>query len=141
MSDLKTRPTRKSVKRFIESIEHPVRRADAAELLLLFTEATGFQPVMWGDNIVGFGQYHYKYNSGREGDWPITGFSPRKQNLSIYIMPGFSRYQTLLAKLGKHKHSVSCLYVNKLSDIDTATLKALVARSVKDMSELYPAQG
>ena len=118
-----------------------MRRADAAELLLLFTEATGFQPVMWGDNIVGFGQYHYRYDSGREGDWPITGFSPRKQNLSIYIMPGFSRYQTLLDKLGKHKHSVSCLYVNKLSDIDTATLKALVARSVKDMSELYPAQG
>lgn len=94
---------------------------------------------MWGDSIVGFGEYHYKYKSGREGDWFITGFSPRKQNLTIYIMPGFSEYADLLKKLGKHKHSVSCLYLNKLADIDFQVLEKLIAKSVVDMASLYNA--
>ena len=140
MSDLKTRPTRASVDRFLASIEHPRRRADARTLLPLFERVTGSKARMWGESIVGFGEYHYVYASGREGDWPVTGFSPRKQNLSIYIMPGFSDYQDLLGKLGKHKHSVSCLYINKLDDIDPEVLEALIAASVSRMQTLYDCQ-
>lgn len=93
---------------------------------------------MWGDSIVGYGQYHYHYDSGREGDFLVTGFSPRKQNLSIYIMPGFKKYQTLLNRLGKHKHSVSCLYIKRLSDIDEHVLAQLIKRSVQEMRRMYP---
>ena len=137
MSDLKTKPTRKSVKKFLFSVEHEQRRSDALQLLSLFEKVTNKKPVLWGNNIVGFGSYHYKYNSGQEGDWPVTGFSPRKQNLSIYIMPGFKNYQKQLSKLGKHKTSVSCLYVNKLEDIDLDILKKLVAASVTEMQSIY----
>ena len=101
MSDLKTKPTKKSVLKFLKSIENERRRNDGLTLLPLFEKITGVKPVMWGDSIVGFGSYHYKYASGREGDWPITGFSPRKQNMSIYVMPGFSNYQRLVEKAGK----------------------------------------
>lgn len=87
---------------------------------------TGVKPVMWGDSIVGFGEYHYKYNSGREGNWFITGFSPRKQKISVYIMPGFSKYKSILNKIGKHKTSVSCLYINKLDDVNIKHLEILI---------------
>jgi len=99
--------------------------------------ATGKRAVIWGDSIVGFGQYHYRYDSGREGNHLITGFSARKQNLVIYIMPGFRNYGALMKKLGKHKHSVSCLYIKRLSDTDIDVLTALIERSVMDMKKSY----
>ena len=100
-------------------------------------EITGKRAKMWGDSIVSFGKYHYKYKTGREGDFFVSGFSPRKQNLTIYIMPGFSKYKTLLKKIGKHKSSVSCLYIKSLADVDLSVLKNLIQRSVEDMHKLY----
>lgn len=138
MSDLKTKPTKQSVKQFLDLIENEKRQQDAYTLLTLFKEITRKKPVLWGDTIVGFGSYHYKYASGREGDWPITGFSPRKQNLSIYVMLGFPRYQGLMDKLGKYKTGKSCLYVNKLEDIDMKVLKKLLIKSIADMKKAYP---
>ena len=137
MAQLKTRPTRKSVTRFLESVEHDTRREDARELLKLFKRVTGKRPVMWCDSIVGFGSYHYRQKSGQEADWPLTGFSPRKQSLSVYIMPGFATYGKMLARLGKHKTARSCLYINKLADIDTTILEQLITASVKDMQRQH----
>ena len=137
MAELKTKPTRKSVKKFIDGVENARRKADALVLLELFEEVTGKPAVIWGESIVGFGRYKYHYPSGQKGIWPVTGFSPRKQNLSIYIMPGFSQYQPLLDKLGKHKHSVSCLYINKLADVDLSILRELIVASVAEMESLY----
>jgi Domain of unknown function (DU1801) len=134
MADLKTRPNKSSVERFLRGVKDGQRRNDARTLLRLMQEATGAAPQMWGDSIVGFGRYHYKYESGREGEWFLTGFSPRKQNLTLYIMPGFERYGALLKKLGKHKTGRSCLYVNALSDVHLPTLKTLIRRSVKVMA-------
>jgi hypothetical protein len=99
---------------------------------------TGEEPKMWGSSIVGFGTYHYKYKSGHEGDWFVTGFAPRKQNLTVYIMPGFARYDELMAALGKHKTGKSCLYINKLSDVNLVILEDLVRQSVAFMQEAYP---
>lgn len=138
MAEIKTKPTHKSARKFIEAVEHKIRREDALTLLSLFEEVTGEKPVMWGDSIVGFGRYHYSQKSGLEADWPLTGFSPRKQNLSVYIMPGFEKYQNLLEKLGKHKTSVSCLYINKLADIDMTVLKEIITLSVAEMKKRYP---
>ena len=137
MAELKTRPTRKSVNKFLNSVENERRRKDAFEVLPMFEKITGRKPVIWGDSIVGFSSYHYRHGSGQEGDWPTTGFSPRKQNLTIYIMPGFSKYQDLLKKLGKHKTSVSCIYINKLDDIDKGILKKIISKSVRDMERMY----
>ena len=114
----KTVPTDKSVDAFLDSVENPRRRADAWRVLDLMREVTGEPPKMWGASIVGFGSYHYRYASGREGDWLVVGLAPRKQNLVIYIMPGFARYGALLARLGKFRTGKSCLYVNKLDDVD-----------------------
>lgn len=137
MAELKTQKTKASVSKFVESVKHEQRRKDSKELLKIFAEATGKKPVMWGTSIIGYGEYHYKYASGQEGDWPVTGFSPRKQNLSIYIMPGFIKYGDLLNKLGKYKTSVACLYVNKLEDIDVKVLKQLIKKCVADMKKIY----
>ena len=137
-AELKTKPTRKSVRKFIGSVENVRRQTDAMVLLDLFEEITGKSAVLWGESIVGFGQYKYHYPSGQKGIWPVTGFSPRKQNLSIYIMPGFSQYRPLLDKLGKHKHSVSCLYINKLADVDMNVLRELIVASIAEMETLYP---
>ncbi len=137
MSELKTKETSKSVKAFLDAITNENRRSDCFEVLALMQEVTQERPKMWGDSIVGFGSYHYRYASGREGDWFITGFSPRKQNLTLYITPGFSRYETLMQVLGKYKTGKSCLYVKKLDDIDRKTLKQLLKRSVQDMLEIY----
>lgn len=104
----------------------------------LMGEITGEKPKMWGTAIVGFGNYHYKYASGREGDFLITGFSPRKQALTLYIMAGFSSYDSLMKKLGKYKTGKSCLYIKKLEDIDMKVLKQLISRSVKYMHKTYP---
>lgn len=133
MSDLKTQPTDRPVEDFLNGLENETRRSDCFRLLELMTEVTGEQPVMWGTSIVGYGSYHYIYKTGREGDWPVTGFSPRKQSLTVYIMSGFSKYDELLSKLGKHKKSVSCLYINKLADIDMEVLKQLIKESVEYM--------
>jgi len=103
----------------------------------MMRKITGLEPKMWGDSMVGFGRYHYKYKSGREGDYFLTGFSPRKRNISIYIMAGFNNYQDMMAKIGKHKSSVSCLYINKLDDINMSILKKLINKSVKDMINIY----
>ena len=112
-------------------------RRDAKKVAAMMREATGSRARMWGSNIVGFGQYHYKYESGREGDFMITGFSPRKQALTIYIIPGFSRFKKLMAKLGKHKTGKSCLYIRRLADVDEKVLRQLIGNSVKYMRKTY----
>ncbi len=137
MAELKTKANKKSVRAFIDAIEDEQKRKDSRSVLKLMQKLTGEKATMWGDSIVGFGSYHYKYKSGREGDWMLTGFSPRKQNLTIYIMAGFSKYGALLKKLGKHKTSVSCLYIKRLSDVDLDVLSELIARSVKHMKHTY----
>jgi hypothetical protein len=104
----------------------------------MMREATGNRAAMWGDSIVGFGKYAYTYASGRSGEWPITGFSPRKRELTLYIMPGFSKYERLMKKLGKHRTGKSCLYIKRLSDVDEGVLEELIRESVKRMREMYP---
>ena len=138
MAENKTKKTRASVKSFIKQAA-PKRQEDCRTLVEIMEKVTGEKPAMWGTSIIGFGSYHYKYASGREGDSAITGFSPRKQNLTIYIMQGFSTYQSLLKKLGKHKTSVSCLYINKLDDVDMKVLTKIIEKSVKYMRKTYPA--
>lgn len=137
MSELKTRRNDADVDAYLDSVENPRRREDAQRVLTLMREVTGERPKMWGSSIVGFGSYHYTYASGREGDWPVVGFAPRKQNLVLYIMPGFARYESLLARLGKHRTGKSCLYVNKLDDIDPEVLEELVRESVDEMKRRY----
>lgn len=134
----KTQATEADVSAFLHSVEHPTRRADALALDQLFRDVTGFTPRMWGPTIVGYGQYHYVYDTGREGDFLATGFSPRKANLSIYIMPGYQDYAEILGRLGKHKLGKSCLYVNKLADIDTAVLEELVRAGLRDLDGYWP---
>lgn len=138
MAENKIQPHDGDLHAFLESVEPEKRRADGLILLKMMQEITGMSPKMWGENMVGFGKYHYKYKSGREGDYLLTGFSPRKAAMSIYIMPGFKRYGDLLEKLGKHKHSVSCLYVTRLENIDLDILAELVRQSVADMKDIYP---
>jgi hypothetical protein len=139
MADNTTKPTDISPESFVKSIEHDVRRADAEALLSLFSDVTGLKPKMWGPTIIGYGRYHYKYDSGREGDAILTGFSPRKTNQSIYIMPGyqFGKMEDMLSRLGKHKLGKSCLYINKLSDVDTDVLREIIASGVAYMRENY----
>lgn len=131
MAELKTKPNNESVSNFLNSIEEPQKRQDAFEILKMMEQITQSPPKMWGTSIVGFGDYHYKYESGREGDWFITGFSPRKQNLTLYIMSGFDRYDELMSKLGKYKTGKSCLYIKKLSDVDAKVLRDLVEASYR----------
>ena len=137
MSQLKTTQNDADVNAFLDAVQNPRRRADARQVLELIQAVTGEPPKMWGTSIVGFGSYHYRYASGREGDWPVVGFSPRKQNLVIYIMPGFSDYGELLGKLGKFRTGKSCLYVNKLGDVDLGLLEELVRESVAEMKRRY----
>lgn len=133
----KTAPTIVSPADFIASIEHPVRRKDSERLIEWFVDVTGYPPVMWGPSIVGFGRYHYEYDSGRGGDSLMTGFSPRKSNLSLYIMPGYQDLERFLARLGKHKTGAACLYVNKLADIDMSVMRELVSYGVSDLKNKY----
>lgn len=136
MSELKTKVNDASVKDFIDSIESHVKREDSWALLRLFMKVTGYEPKMWGTSIIGFGKYHYASERSRqEGDWMLTGFSPRKQNLTLYIMHGFDEYTDLLDTLGKHKTSKGCLYINKLSDVDLTVLETLLSRSFEDMKK------
>ncbi len=135
MAELKTKRNKGSVEAFLNSVPDEKKRQDSFTLLDLMKQVTGEEPEMWGESIVGFGSYHYKYESGREGDWFVTGFSPRKQNLTLYIMSGFEEYDQLLSRLGKHKIGKSCLYINKIEDIDQNVLQELVKKSVQHMEE------
>jgi hypothetical protein len=137
-SENKTKPTDDDVEAFLAGVEPPRRREDSLAVLELMKRVTGWEPRMWGPSIVGFGQYHYRYDSGREGDSLRVGFSPRKASLVLYIMPGFGRYEDLMSRLGKHKTGKSCLYVNKLADVDLAVLEQLVVASLEHMAAKYP---
>ena len=138
MAENKTKPTDADVKAFIEAVDHEKKRADAWRMLEIMKDVTGMEPKMWGPSIIGFGSYHYKYESGREGDSLLTGFSPRKAKMSLYITSGFERYDDLMSRLGKFKTGKSCLYVNKLEDINEDVLRELIAVSVAHMKENYP---
>ena len=140
MSENKTQPTAQSVDEFIAAVENTRRRDDAIALNTLFQDITGWAPTMWGPSLIGYGQYHYKYETGREGDMLATGFSPRKANLSLYIMPGYQDYTALLARLGKHKTGKACLYINKLADIDIDVLRELIETGLRDLAKTYPVQ-
>jgi hypothetical protein len=133
----KTQKNSASVKDFLNSVEDNKKREDAFKVLEMMKEATGLEPQMWGSSIVGFGSYHYKYASGQEGDWPMTGFSPRKTSLTIYIMPGFKDYQQIMKKLGRYKTGSSCLYIKKLEDVDINILKTLISKGFEYMRQKY----
>lgn len=140
MAEAKTRPTKVKVTDFLNKIPDAERREDCFAVAKMMEEITGEKPQMWGPSIVGFGTYHYKYASGREGDWPVAAFSPRKGDLTLYLMPGFENRDELLSKLGKHKTGVSCLYIKRLSDIHIPTLKKLIKASVKDLKAYTKSQ-
>ena len=141
MAELKTKPTNASVEKFFQQIPDETRREDCRQVARIMEEITGKKPVMWGPSIVGFGAYHYKYASGHEGDWPIAAFSPRKQDLTLYIMPGFAEYSDLMEKLGKHSTGKSCLYIKRLSDIHVPTLKKLIRQSIKRVKQITKEKG
>ncbi|MGO4371073.1 DUF1801 domain-containing protein [Paenibacillus sp. MCAF20] len=138
MYEQKTKETDHSVIEFIEQIENMKKREDAFRLLDIFTETTGFEAKMWGPSIIGFGSYHYKYATGHEGDAPLAGFSPRKAKISLYFEPGDPRRVELLSRLGKHTSAKSCVYVNKLADIDIDVLKVLIKQSMVFTQAMYP---
>ena len=137
MADLKTQPTDESVERYLEGIEDPQQKDDCRRLLALMRRATGEAPKMWGDALVGFGEYHYRYDSGREGNWFLTGFAPRKGKLSIYVTAGFERYDHLMAVLGTYKTGKSCLYLKRLDDVDLTVLEELIGQSARHMADRY----
>jgi hypothetical protein len=137
VAENKTKATGASVTAFINSIGDERKRADARKVAAMMRKATGKRARMWGTSIVGYGTYHYKYASGREGDFLMTGFSPRKQALTVYVIPGFSHFGTLMNKLGIYKTGKSCLYIKRLSDIDEKILEQLINRSVKHMRKHY----
>ncbi|KKO55177.1 DUF1801 domain-containing protein [Paenibacillus sp. DMB20] len=138
MYELKTKENDNSVIEFIEQVENPKKREDAFRLLDIFTEATGFPAKMWGPSIIGFGSYHYKYESGHEGDAPLVGFSPRSSKISLYFATGDPEREALLQSLGKHSAGKACVYINKLGDIQVDALKALIIQSVKFLQKTYP---
>lgn len=139
MADLKTKETEASVAAYLEAIADPQRQEDCRALSALMQRATGHEPRMWGPSIVGFGKYHYRYDSGHEGDACLTGFSSRKAEISVYITSGFETHQALLGRLGRHKIAKACLYLKRLSDIDLQVLEALVTASVDETQRSYPA--
>lgn len=136
--ELKTKATPVSVNEFIEAVADERQRADAKKISAMMERLSGHPPKMWGPSIIGFGQYHYKYASGHEGDMARIGFSPRKANIVLYLVDGFDGHAELMAKLGKHKTGKSCLYVKRLSDIDETVLEQLCAESLKWMTAKYP---
>ena len=138
MAEPKTKVNDEDINEFLDSVENDKRRTDTEIVIEIMERVTGHPAKMWGTSIIGFDTYTYKYESGKTGDWMITGVSPRKSSLSVYIMPGFESYGDLLGKLGKHKTGRSCLYINKLDDVDLGVLEELIAKSVKDMRKKYP---
>lgn len=139
MAEPKTKATEASVDQFLAAIDE-ARRAECVTVSKLMQKATGAKPKLWGTAIVGFGSYRYTYESGREGDWPLVAYSPRKAALTLYIMPGFAQYDGLMKKLGKHKTGKSCLYLNKLADVDLKVLGELIRNSVEHMRKKYPSK-
>ncbi len=139
MAEAKTKQTKASVAAFVKKIPASQKRTDTSALIDLMKAATKTEPRMWGSSIIGFGSYRYNYASGRGGDWPIIGLSPRAQNLTLYIMPGFEEFGDLLAKLGKHTTGKSCLYIKRLSDVDMPTLTKIVTKSIAKMKEKHAA--
>ena len=137
MAELKTKPRAGSVAAFLRVIKDEQRQKDCRALVKLMKQVTGARPVMWGPSIVGFGSCHYKYASGREGDWFLAGFSPRKQDLTLYLMSGFQGAGPILEKLGKHKRGGACLYVKRLADLDASALKKLVEHSITETRKRY----
>ena len=137
MAELKTRPTKASVTEFINGIDDKQKRADARTVASMMRRATGSRARMWGDSIVGYGSYKYTNTAGKDFEWMLTGFSPRKQALTHYIMPGFSKYESLLSRLGKYKTGKSCLYIKRLSDVNERVLEQLIGQSVKHMRQTY----
>ncbi|PQZ56606.1 MULTISPECIES: DUF1801 domain-containing protein [Bacillus] len=138
MYKLKTTETNNSVIEFIESVESLKKRENAYQLLDIFTETTGYTAKLWGPSIIGFGTYHYKYASGHEGDAPLVGFSPRKAKISLYFTEGDPRREELLKNFGKYTSGKSCIYINKIADIDINVLKELIKQSVSFLKETYP---
>jgi hypothetical protein len=134
MSDLKTKPNDESVERFLEGLADEKQRQDCLSIMDLMREATKAEPKMWGSSIVGFGSYQYRYESGRAGDWFVAGFSPRKQNLTLYLTSGFEAYDDLLKKLGKYKTGKSCLYIKRLEDVDLSVLREMIKQAVEQAS-------
>ena len=134
MAELKTKPTGASVADFIASVADDQRRKDSETMVALMQEVTGQPPEMWGDSIVGFGRYHYRYESGRTGEWMVTAFSPRKESLTLYIMSGFDELAGLMARLGKYKTGKGCLYIKRLSDVDMGVLREMLERSVAKLT-------
>ena len=137
MSGQKTKPTSVDARTYLKSVVPERRRLDGLELLDLMQKVTGQEPVMWGPSIIGFGRYRYTYKSGHSGEWMMTGFAPRKQNLVVYVMPGFKAHDGLLQRLGKHKTGRSCLYINKLADVDMTVLERLIAAGYAHMKKTY----
>lgn len=135
MAELKTKKTRASVEKFLNGVKDEGRREDCFAILKMMQQATRSEPSMWGSSIVGFGSCHLKYASGRELDWFLVGFAPRKNDLTLYIMPGFDKYGDLLGQLGKHKTGKSCLYIKRLTDVDRKVLKQLITESVRHMKK------
>jgi hypothetical protein len=140
MAELKTKATNESVEAFINKIADDERREDCFALARMMEEITGQKPRMWGPNLVGFGSYHYKYRSGHEGDWPVISFSPRKKDLTLYLMMGFEKHQELMKQLGKHSTGKACLYIRRLSDIHVPTLRKLMKTSVKQLQDYARSQ-
>lgn len=140
MAKNKTAETEVSVDDFIASVPDEKKRADSKRITEIMTEVTGFQPKMWGPSIVGFGSYHYRYESGHEGDAPLVGFSPRKDAISLYLASDFEKKESLLEKLGKHKAAKACIYIKKLDDVDLSVFKEMIALSVTYLKNRYPLQ-
>ncbi len=137
MAELKTKPTKDSVAKFLKSIEDPGRREDSLKVAKMLEEITGEKPRMWGTNIVGFGSYWYTNTTRKPAEWPLIGFSPRKQALTLYLMPGFEKYEDLMAKLGSPSCGKSCLYLKRLDDVHLPTLKKLLRSSYKDAKNAH----
>ena len=141
MAENKTQATKVAVSDFIAAVENPTRRADAQVLDQLFRKVTGWEPQMWGPSLIGYGRYDYTYESGRAGQFLATGFSPRKANLVLYIMPGYTDFAPIMARLGKHKRGKSCLYINKLADVDLEVVAELVKAGLDDLRKHWPVSG
>jgi hypothetical protein len=138
MAELKTKKTKKSASAFLKAIDDDGKRRDAETVMKIMKRVTKAPPTMWGENMVGFGSYHYVYDSGREGDWFLAGFAPRKRHITLYIMSGFERHSSLMDKLGKYTGGKSCLHIKKLDDVDLDVLEKLITESVKHVKKTYP---
>ncbi|MGL2967128.1 DUF1801 domain-containing protein [Flavobacterium sp. XGLA_31] len=138
MAENKTKPTEASVSAFLATVSSEKKRQDCETLISLFSQATGLAPQMWGPAIIGFGSYHYRYDSGREGDAPLAGFSPRAANISLYLSSHFENRESLLQQLGKHKSAKACVYIQKIEDIHTDVLTQMIQLSVAHIKKLYP---